>query len=97
MLELHKIFLLVRFFNQISCNKGLKTKISCFYMFFLFENIQKTELPLYKFPFQKIVTCHDGSTERGHVKISVAWLMSDNKIIQWKENLSYVYMISEIN
>ena len=30
MLGLQKIFLLVRFFNQISCNKGLKAKISCF-------------------------------------------------------------------
>ena len=30
MLELQKIFLIVRFFNQISCNNGLKTKISCF-------------------------------------------------------------------
>ena len=28
MLELQKIFLLVRFFNWISCNKGLKAKIS---------------------------------------------------------------------
>ena len=27
----------VRFFNQISCNKCLKAKISCFYMFFLFN------------------------------------------------------------
>ena len=34
MLELQKIFLLVRFFNQISCNKGLKAKISCFLCFF---------------------------------------------------------------
>ena len=30
MLGLQKIFLLVRFFNQISCNKGLKAKISRF-------------------------------------------------------------------
>ena len=31
MLELQKIFLLVRFLNQISCNKGSKAKISCFF------------------------------------------------------------------
>ena len=39
MLELQKIFLLVKFLNWISCNKGLKTKISRFfiYMFFLFN------------------------------------------------------------
>ena len=30
MLGLQKIFLLVRFFNWISCNKDLKAKISCF-------------------------------------------------------------------
>ena len=34
MLELQKIFLLVRFFNRISCNKGLKAKISRFFMCF---------------------------------------------------------------
>ena len=34
MLELQKIFLIVRFFNQISCNKGLKAKISCFFSCF---------------------------------------------------------------
>ena len=32
-----KIFLLLRFFNWISCNKGLKAKISRFYVFFLFN------------------------------------------------------------
>ena len=40
MLELQKIFLIVRFFYWISCNKGLKAKISiffaCFFVFFLF-------------------------------------------------------------
>ena len=41
MLELQKIFLIVRFFNQISCNKGLKTKISCFFLcFFLFSYLR---------------------------------------------------------
>ena len=34
MLELQKIFLLVRFFNRISCNKGLKAKISRFFTCF---------------------------------------------------------------
>ena len=34
MLELHKIFLLVRFFNLISSKKGLKAKISCFCTWF---------------------------------------------------------------
>ena len=38
MLELQKIFLLVRFSNQIFCNKGLKAKMShFFYMFFQFN------------------------------------------------------------
>ena len=32
MLELQKIFLIVRFFIQSSCNKSLKTKISCFFL-----------------------------------------------------------------
>ena len=31
---LQKSFLLVKFFNQISCNKGLKAKISCFFSCF---------------------------------------------------------------
>ena len=36
--ELQKIFLLVRFFNRISCKKGLKAKILCFFLcFFLFN------------------------------------------------------------
>ena len=34
MLEVQKIFLLVKFFSQISCNKSLKTKISCFFLCF---------------------------------------------------------------
>ena len=34
MLELQKTFLLVRFFNQISCNEGLKAKISPFFCVF---------------------------------------------------------------
>ena len=34
MLELQKIFLLVKFFNWISCNGSLKAKISCFFCFF---------------------------------------------------------------
>ena len=33
-LELQKIFLIVRFFNWISCNKGWKAKISCFFLCF---------------------------------------------------------------
>ena len=38
MLALQKIFLIVRFFNWIACNKGLKLKISCFsHVFFLFN------------------------------------------------------------
>ena len=36
MLELQKIFLLLRFFNRISCNKGLKAKISRFFTCFFF-------------------------------------------------------------
>ena len=31
MLVIHKIFLIVSFFNRIFCNKGLKAKISCFF------------------------------------------------------------------
>ena len=34
MLVFQKIFLIVRFFNWISCNKGLKAKISCFFLCF---------------------------------------------------------------
>ena len=38
MLEFLKSFLLVKFFNQISCNKGLKATISWFFLvFFLFN------------------------------------------------------------
>ena len=39
MLEPQKIFLQVRFFNRISCNKGLKAKISL-YIFFLFNPLK---------------------------------------------------------
>ena len=34
MLELKKIFLIVRFFNWILCNQGLKANISCFSLCF---------------------------------------------------------------
>ena len=34
MLEPQKMFLIVRFFNQISCNEGLKAKISWFFLCF---------------------------------------------------------------
>ena len=34
--RLQKIFLMVRFFNWISCNKGLKAKFSCFFVVFFF-------------------------------------------------------------
>ena len=37
MFELQKIFLLLKFFNQISCNNSLKAKISCFFLCFLFN------------------------------------------------------------
>ena len=38
MLQLQKTSLLVKFFNQISCYKDLKAKISCFFLvFFLFN------------------------------------------------------------
>ena len=33
MLQLQKIFLLVRFFNWISCNKTFKAKILCFFLY----------------------------------------------------------------
>ena len=36
MLGLQKIFLLVRFFNWIFCNKGLKAKISRFFTYFFY-------------------------------------------------------------
>ena len=35
MLELQKIFLIVRFFKRISCKKELKATISCFFLCFL--------------------------------------------------------------
>ena len=39
MLELQKIFLIVKFFNRIFCNKGSKAKISCFFScFFVFNS-----------------------------------------------------------
>ena len=40
--ELQKIFLLLRFFSRISCNKGLKAKISCFFTYF-FTNVLEAE------------------------------------------------------
>ena len=45
MLELHKIFLIDRFFNRISCNKGLKGKISCFFLVFFLFNPLRLESP----------------------------------------------------
>ena len=33
MLDLQKIFLIVRFFNQIPCNKGLKGFFLMYYLF----------------------------------------------------------------
>ena len=39
MLDLQEMFLIVRFLNWISCNKGLKAKKSCFFScFFLVFN-----------------------------------------------------------
>ena len=43
MWELQKIFLLVRSFNQISCNKGLKAKISSFFSCFFFLTLLRLE------------------------------------------------------
>ena len=43
MLELQKIFPLVRFFNQISCSKGLKAKISHFFTCFFCLNSLRLE------------------------------------------------------
>ena len=48
MLELQKNFL-AKFLNQISCNKGLKAKISCFFLFFFLFN----PLGAWKFKLQK--------------------------------------------
>ena len=53
MLELQKIFLLVRFFSLISCNKCLKAKISHFVFFCLTPwdwNIWEAERPLCSWP-----------------------------------------------
>ena len=43
MLELQKIFLIVRFFIEIFCNKGLKAKFSCFFLCFFCLTCQKLE------------------------------------------------------
>ena len=50
MLELPKIFLIVRFFSWISYNKGLKAKISCFFSCFfclnpMRQNVLESERP----------------------------------------------------
>ena len=39
MLGLQNIFLIVRFFNRISCNKGLKAKILCFFTCFFVKSL----------------------------------------------------------
>ena len=77
MLELQKIFLLVRFFNWISCNKGLKAKIShSFTCFFLFNspwdwNVLGAERPLsffileiFKFKYDKVFVRHSASISK---------------------------------
>ena len=53
MLELQKIFLMLRFFNRISFNRGLKAKSWYFFLFFLFNpppswglNVLESERPL---------------------------------------------------
>ena len=57
MLELHKSFLLVKFFNQISCNKGLKAKLLCFFScFFLFNPPEAGKFKLQKDHFVLDVT-----------------------------------------
>ena len=38
MAELQKSFLLDRFFNRDSCDKGLKVRMSCFFLFFLIDS-----------------------------------------------------------
>ena len=41
MLELQKIFLILRFFNRISCNNGLEAKILCFFSCFFCLTFRK--------------------------------------------------------
>ena len=54
MLELQKIFLILRFFSQIPCNKGLKAKISCFFCLTPWDwNVLESERPLHSW-------CHIG-------------------------------------
>ena len=96
MLELQKIFLLVRFFNLISCNKGWKAKISCFFMcFFCLTpwgcNVLEAERPLYSWCHidyihrasrmeQKCVKCWKLSIFEGKLQVFISYL-SEMKIV----------------
>ena len=104
MLELQKILLLVRFFNQISCNNGLKAKISCL-CFFCFTSLRlecfrsrKTALFLMSHWLKKYKNLHPQSFTNGaktwyKVKIANFWrkiasYLSEMKTISMFCNLS---------
>ena len=101
MLELLKIFLLVRFSNQISCNKGLKAKISCFFLFFLFHprlecsRIRETALFLTSCRLKKFKNLHPWSF-MNEQKCGKCWksLLSEGKLQVFFSYLSEMKTVS---
>ena len=77
MLELQKSFLLVKCFNQISGNKGLKAKTSCFFScFFLFNPPRAWKFKLQKDHFVLDVT-----------KVEEIQKSASTELHEWSENV----------
>ena len=94
MLELQKIFLIVRFFNWISCNKNLKAKISCFFSCFFCLTPLRLECSGPKI-------CIHGASRMGQ-KCGKCWkspiflreIASFFQLFEWNENSQSVCFIT---
>ena len=74
MLEIQKVFLIVKFFNRTFCKKGLKAKISCFFsLLFLFNpRRMKLEKTLYSWP---------------HIGLRNTKKISSTELHKWSESM----------
>ena len=97
MLKLQKIFLLVRFFNRISCNEGLNAKISRFFVFSVnplgleCSRSRKTALLLTWHKLKKCKNLHPYGASRMVWKRGRCWKspIFEGKLwvfIEWNEN-----------
>ena len=90
-IQLPKSFLIVRFFNWISCNKGLKAKISCFFLCFFCLNllglecsrIRKTTsfLPSHRPKLQECGKCCKSPIFEGNLQVFISYVSEMKTVI----------------